>query len=192
MKKGVRFTAIAVSVLAIAAVGWHFYTPAPNNSLPVTEVISEYIYDVSDKREIVGASDYVFVGTVERFDGYTYKGEMPYTSYTVTVAQVLKGNLPAEASVTVRKQGGVSRFKLSAVIADGDDFFPDAGQTCMFAVCADTDGALTAPSPNRVIAPVQESLIAEYLEAVQNEVQNEAVKQMWEARSHTGGTVDSQ
>lgn len=189
MKKAIKFTVAAMSILAIGAVGaigWHFYTPAPQ-SLPVTAVESKYIYNISDKCETVGASDYVFVGTVEKFEGYEYQNDLPYTVYSVFVKQDLKGTLPADTPVTVKKIGGMDQLKRSMVVVDGDDSFPEEGQDCIFAVCVDTDGTLVASSPNRVISLDDDSVIAEYQDAVENEVQNEYVEKMWEIRNHTYG-----
>ena len=71
MKKITILILVIASATLLSAVCWYFYTPDPQK-LPVSTMTHQYIYDISSKYETMGMSDYVFVGTVEKMEGYSY------------------------------------------------------------------------------------------------------------------------
>ena len=188
MKKIMIPVLIIASALLLAAACWQLYTPDPKK-LPVSVTIHEYIYDISSKYETMGMSDYVFAGTVEKMEGYSYTSadDCPYTIYSVSVEQNLKGELPAGESVLIQKIGGMDKFKRYMVAEEDDKVFPEEGKKYIFAACVNKEGILNLPSPNRVIAFENEDVFHGYEEAIENEIQNEIVKNTWNARNHVYG-----
>ncbi len=90
--------------------------------LPVNrDICIDYIYDRSDVSQIVQYADLVFVGEVKAITGTEYKylsvsdtGKIqssPYTHFMVTVADCIKGELPAYTEKDIIMGGGVSLNK---------------------------------------------------------------------------------
>lgn len=188
MKRITILIFVTASALLLSAVCWFLYTPDPQK-LPVSTVTHQYIYDISSKYETMGMSDYVFVGTVEKMEGYSYTSadDCPYTRYSVFVDRNLKGELPVGESVMLQKIGGMDRSKLYMIMEEDDAVFPEEGKKYIFAACVNKEGILNLPSPNRVIAFENEDVFHEYEEAIENEIQNEIVKNTWNARNHVYG-----
>jgi hypothetical protein len=188
MKRITIFILIIASALLLSVICWYLYTPNPQK-LPVSIVTHQYIYDISNKYETMGMSDYVFVGTVEKMEGYSYtKSEnCPYTLYSILVDQNLKGELPIGDSVIIQKIGGMDKSKQYMVIEEDDIFFLEEGKRYIFAACVNKEGILNIPSPNRVIEFENEDVLQEYEEAIENETQNEIVQKTWDARNHVYG-----
>lgn len=188
MKKITILILVIASAILLSAVCWYFYTPDPQK-LPVSTMTHQYIYDISSKYETMGMSDYVFVGTVEKMEGYSYTAAdgCPYTLYSILVDQNLKGELPIGDSVMIQKIGGMDQSKQYMMIEEDDVVFPEEGKRYIFAACVNKEGILNLPSPNRVIEFEKEDVLQEYKEAIQNETQNEIVQKTWDERNHVYG-----
>ena len=193
MKKAVKITTVSLSALVliagVSAIGWHFYDPDPA-SLPVNQASGKYIYDVNNPCEAAGISDYVFVGTVNEITGYEYQGEdkMPYTVCAISVLQNLKGELPTDEPVILKKMGGLEWHKLSTVVLE-DDILPEAGKTYIVLAGVDYEGLLHISSPKCMILLEDEAQIEEYKDAVENEVLDEYHEGIMADRNHTYGVA---
>lgn len=189
MKKTVKTACIVLTVLTVGAVVWYFHTPSPQKleKLPISSVTSFYIYDTTSDRETVGASDYVFVGALGAFEGYTYEQDLPYTEYEINVLQNLKGELPTDRPVSLKIAGGLDKSRQYTVVVDGDYPIPEKGKQYVFAAGVDRDGKLLVNAPNRVILSEDAAVIAQYQDAVSNEVRSETVQKTWNLRDHVYG-----
>ena len=188
MKKAGKIAAAVLGVLAVGAACWYIYTPAPEKleKYPKSVYTTDYIYNTSSDRETAGISDYVFVGTRSSFDGYTYKDIMPSTEYHVNVLQNMKGELPTDTPVSLGIEGGLDRLKLSAMVPrEGYDVLEE-GKQYVIITNVDAAGKLVVNAPNKVI-PADDAVIAQYQDAIANQVQNETVQASWDIRNHVYG-----
>ena len=89
------------------------------SELPIETMSAEFIYDPKDIRELIGITDYVFVGVVSEEMETEYKNEThyfiegeerihadPLTKYKIQVLTNIKGELLTEANLTVKRPGG--------------------------------------------------------------------------------------
>jgi hypothetical protein len=125
------------------------------------QIAPSYAFDVSDRRQVAGFADQVFVGTVADKAGVDRSNGPPTTNWTVEVEQVLKGTVAG--SVRVR-QTGTSR-------SVGDGVTPlSVGGTFLIAA-TDSDGRLISvggPSaPARIESAADRSrLVAQWEKAI--------------------------
>lgn len=100
MRKNLNFL-ISVILICIVALGVYIATK-PNKDLPINYISGDYVIDMKNPKEVVGLGDYVFVAqvneeikTVHRNikEIGTKKIGMPYTIYTITVIDNLKGKI---------------------------------------------------------------------------------------------------
>jgi hypothetical protein len=122
------------------------------DSLPIAFRGTTYAVDRSDAGQCVAIADYVFVGRVDSYDGVTYEDLQeietehgmkmvgdPYSKYTITVMENIKGGLVLGEPIPMQKAGGV-RTDGKAVEVDEKDNLPDVGNVYVFLVFAQPDG----------------------------------------------------
>lgn len=153
------------AVLSILFVAWFNYKPT---KISYFKGCIEYSINITDLREVVGISDYVFVGCVEEIYDYNhdrlfhkfpkiidYYGG-PYTECRVTVTECIKGNIPAGETLSYYKVGGVTLLRTSIYldveedyIEEGyDDYYPEEGKYYVFRGMAHPDGTITGGGIN--------------------------------------------
>lgn len=123
---------------------------------------SSPIFDLNDKAQYVGFSDYVFVGTVENVTyGGKYSGNKyypsgsvfsddtstPYTEYEVSVSQNIKGQLKTDSTVLVKKHAGINTKTNILSILPGD-VMPVEGEEYIFLTRATESGDLVILDPH--------------------------------------------
>jgi len=120
-------------------------------------------FDLSDPSLVVAASDYVFVGRVERKVGTRYPDSSPgpKTDYNVTVLEVIKGNLEAGQEIPISKEGGTSKNRLFVELFDEDDFMPEAGGTYIFLITVLQDGKTLSVIGSYCTIPLESDVAAE-------------------------------
>lgn len=139
MKKKVLAVILSLLIICGIIVGAYFASKKMteiNNlpkyrGLPVYEIHSRYVYDVSTKEKKVGVSDYVFVGRIDKIDRTEYRNGTiknendkkknltdPNTIYSVEVIENIKGELPESAKIEVVQNGGLSKNKKSYEFID--------------------------------------------------------------------------
>lgn len=130
----------------------------------------------------------MFVGKVETVEGTVYHGgsQMPYTVYTVSVQQNLKGELPADTPVILQKIGGVSRSKLTCSLFE-DDIMPETGSTYLFAAQVTDGGELLAGAPNTAVPFTSEEQITFYQDAIANQITDGHIAELRQDRNHVYG-----
>lgn len=128
--------------------------------LPVTNLSGSFSIDVHDLNQIVGDADYVFVAkvnnevetlykdkvTIETKDG-TKEVSDPYTKYSITVIDNIKGKLKKNNEFDIIKQGGISEDQKSIVLYEDDELF-QVGKYHIMSAYAQPDGSLLVSGPN--------------------------------------------
>lgn len=126
-----------------------------NSEYERSVVCVDWIFDVNDKRKVVGASDYVFVAEVKKVvgTGYTdvkYYGGLkfddnPFTRYEVRVIENIKGQLITDRDILLTKYDGVHFFGKRVSAFEGDNL-PDEGECYIFICNADENGEINIGS----------------------------------------------
>ena len=130
------------------------------SELPVTTLSGSFSIDVHDLNQIVGDADYVFVAkvndevetlykdtvTIETKDG-TKEVSDPYTKYSITVIDNIKGKLKKNNEFDILKAGGISEDKKSIVLYQ-DDALLQVGKYHIMSAYAQPDGSLLVSGPN--------------------------------------------
>lgn len=119
-----------------------------------------FMVDVTNPAEIVGWGDYVFVARVEselrteytnlrqNEDG-TITGK-PYTVYSITVLENIKGELRKNEPIEFFKHGGVNYDGLSISLLEGDQLL-ESRKTYILIAASEADGRLGQGMPNSSI-----------------------------------------
>lgn len=133
--------------------------------------------------KIYGFCDHVVVVKIESEGGTTYKNVtdmgngkkfgIPYTSYKVKVVKNLKGELPTNKNIDVKKAGGLSYDK-DKYFVDEDDQLPEEGKYYVMAFCVQSDGSLLSSGSSTTL-PIKRTLfsfdgIEKYQDACDNSV----------------------
>lgn len=130
------------------------------SELPVTTLTGSFSIDVHDLNQVVGDADYVFVAkvndevetlykdtvTIETKDG-TKEVSDPYTNYSITVIDNIKGKLKKNNEFDILKAGGISEDKKSIVLYQDDALFK-VGKYHIMSAYAQPDGSLLVSGPN--------------------------------------------
>lgn len=186
-KKIVSIICIAISLVIVSGyVAWKNFIP--------TEVVymmsGDTPINLSDPCEVVGISEYVFVGYVQDiFDYYTEKSnhefpeivdyyDMPFTECQVKVAASIKGNLRVGSEFSFYKVGGIVESK-KYILLDELDIMPEKGKYYIFTGIAHADGTMTGGGTNGTIeleeginetSLEQSKIYQTYLEAYENQI----------------------
>ncbi|MBC1534285.1 cell surface protein [Listeria seeligeri] len=133
--------------------------------IPTYSIQADYTVNVDNPNEVVGDSDYVFVGKVKSETGTTYKNKVPlekedgtvgyvgeaFTHYEVEVLSNLKNELVTNQVIPIDKQGGI-REDGSAYDVFDDDQLPEAGKVYIFTAYTQDDGSLLVAGANSTIS----------------------------------------
>jgi hypothetical protein len=122
------------------------------SSLPVSYRSTTTVIDRKDASMCVAIADYVFVGIVDSYEGVTYRDVQtietadgiktigdPYSKFSITVMENIKGDLILNTSIPMLKPGGVNLDGASVEIDEGDSL-PVTGKVYVFLVMAQPDG----------------------------------------------------
>lgn len=118
------------------------------SSVPISRIQGTFVIDVDNPLEVIGSADYYFVAYVNSVDGTEYKSDFPYTNYTITVIENIKGDLITEKSITIQKDGGLTSDGKWIQLYEDDELM-EAGQ--YYAITAHSrsdDGSLLISGPN--------------------------------------------
>lgn len=132
------------------------------NGLPVYYSDACYCIDVESMEESVDHADYVFVGTVLQHVSESYKNAInitdqygetvlwsePYTNYTISVVDSIKGNL--SGNIEIQKFGGLDQSGDFYTIPEGDIFLEE-GNTYILFVYEQEDGGLIVRGKNSTL-----------------------------------------
>jgi hypothetical protein len=149
--------------------------------LPITYYDATYAFDTNNPEQAIAFCDYVFVAKVESYDGVSYKnidtiesgagketvGD-PYSDYTITVLDNLKGELALDEKIPIQKDGGI-RMDGKTVALPEDDSLLVVGKVYLVTATVDPESSslivsgagssiLLESSVNRDIAKLAENL----------------------------------
>lgn len=130
------------------------------NNLPITNLSGSFCIDVNDLSQIVGDADYVFVAEVKDKVETIYKNKVtietengtkevsdPYTKYSITVIDNIKGKLKKNNEFLVLKAGGISQDNKSIILYQDDELL-QVGKYYIISAYAQPDGTLLISGPN--------------------------------------------
>lgn len=165
------FIAIGAVVLVaiVCVVGVVIFKNSSSVEPAVKRMRATFSIDLSDPKAVVGNADYVFVGKVDAQNDTEYKDSVqvesedgkpeevasPYTNYSVTVTENIKGKLAPNDTIKIQKSGGFSKDKKECYLYEGDEL-PEVGKTYIFVAYAQQDGSLLLSGPMSNI-PVDEN-----------------------------------
>lgn len=158
----------------------------------------ESTIDINNLQEIIGITDYVFVGYVEEIYDYNhdrffhkfpalidyYGGE--FTECKVKVIESIKGNIEPNSEFSYYKVGGVSWLRTSIYlpVEEGErDFYPEVGKYYIFRGSAHPDGTITGGgtySTDLLEAGInstnykQSTVYKEWIDAYENQITDNA------------------
>ncbi|EBF5116764.1 cell surface protein [Listeria monocytogenes] len=168
--------------------------------VPIHSIHADYTLDVNNPNEVVGGSDYVFVGKVIENTGTTYKNKTPleqedgsikyigeaFTNYKIEVISNIKNELVTDEEITLAKQGGI-REDGSAYDIFEDDLLPEVGKIYIFTAYTQDDGSLLVSGANSTVSFDEQTKnidtpkelakteeVQEYENAVDNQILTEA------------------
>lgn len=119
-----------------------------SNDTPVDTLQVTYCYENDKLENVVGYSDYVFVGIVKNYIGTINDtpSEIPQTIYSVEIIKNIKGNLFG-SDINLIKCGGLAEDYKSKIIYE-DDIIPEINQCYIFFVFASNNGEICAGGLN--------------------------------------------
>ncbi len=167
-KKSVIGLTGVIIIIAVIIAGVAYKRSLDNNTNTSTGGAPTVAYmhgsfsiDTDNLEELAGDADYVFVAKVIETKGTQYKYPVtvedesgnsetvttPYTDYTVSVEDNIKGELVESEAITIQKAGGVTEDGKYTVIYE-DDTLPEEGKNYIFFAYAQDDGSLLVSGPS--------------------------------------------
>lgn len=188
MKKHIKkIIGIVCVLLVVTVVGgyitWKNYVP------------TEFFYmtsgdtavNLSDPREVVGVSEYVFVGYIQdTHDYYTEKSSrkfpeivdyysLPFTECEVKIVASIKGNLKENAEFSYYKVGGITQSR-RYIALDENDILPEKEKFYVFTGIAHADGTMTGGETIELEEGInaknleQSKIYQTYIDAYENQI----------------------
>jgi len=160
------------------------------STLPLNKIAGSFSIDTDDLNQVVGDADYVFVAKVNNEIETLYKNKVtletesgskevsdPYTKYSITVIDNIKGNLKKNSEINVLKAGGINEDKKSITLYNDDELL-QVGKYHIMSAYAQRDGSILVSGPNSstILSETSKSEIVsskkykEYKKAFKNEV----------------------
>ena len=133
---------------------------ALSTELPNEHIEACFAINVYNPPTLIGFSDYVFVAKVEEELRTEYHNLIrrefgrvtgtPYTFYSITVVDNIKGNLKKNVPIEMKKQGGVNYDQSSISTFEGDVML-EPGKYYIFIANGQSDGSLKQSEVNSAI-----------------------------------------
>ncbi|WP_048602709.1 hypothetical protein [Rubeoparvulum massiliense] len=168
MKKLVASVAAILMITTITGCSEHYSNKMSktydsltlSSELPVVYDEGSFMVNIDNPEEIVGWGDYVFVAKVEdelrteytnvrKSEDGTITGK-PYTVYSITVIDNLKGNLKKNKPIEFFKHGGVNYDGKSISLLKGDILL-ESRKYYILVAASEADGRLGQGMPNSAI-----------------------------------------
>lgn len=159
MKKNLMLLVFAIPVLILSL----FVTGCDNNfskDVPIDYINGDYVIDTENPREVIGLGDYVFVAQINKEIGTDYRNVkeldngkkigIPYTIYSITVIDNLKGKIKKNKPIEFEKLGGIDIDKNSISLPEGDIMLEE-GEYYIIIASSEPDGRLAQGGPTAAI-----------------------------------------
>ena len=130
-----------------------------SKDLPIYYMDVSYVIDIENPREVVRYGDYVFVAQVNEETETIHKNikwinfkrtSMPYTVYSITVIENLKGNIKKNTPINIEKFGGINIGNDSISLPQGDTLL-EKGAYYIIIAGVNQDGELVLSAPTNSI-----------------------------------------
>lgn len=185
-----RFFSISVSALAITTLLGCTSSETTQEEIEVASLHATFDFDIDNINAVVGDADNVFVGYVDKLEGTEYKFPVtvetengtkevssPYTNYSITVIDNIKGKLKKNQNIPIQKSGGQSEEDKNLYLLYEGDFLPEEGKYYIFTSYNQPDGSILISGPNsnvEINAESKSEIVSakeykDYKKAVQNE-----------------------
>lgn len=138
------------------------------NGLPIQNVCAEYTYDMRTAEKSVGATDYTFIAKINGIIRTEYRNPIeveinaegtktktvsdPYTIYSVTVIENIKGNLITTRDIEVEQMGGIAEDGKSYVLLEGTELLKVGEYYILLAFVPFEKGALQINNPATIVS----------------------------------------
>lgn len=150
MKKYILISLCVIMLFSMCTCGKAIFTK-PNEDLPINYIHGSTVIDMNNPKEVVGFGDYVFVAkineeieTVQRnVKVHNFKRTgMPYTIYSITVIDNLKGKIKKNTPILFEKFGGINIDNKSISLHEGDELLEE-GKYYIIIAGGQPDGKLS-------------------------------------------------
>lgn len=144
----------------VLLVGCSTKNESVSKNVPIEPIRGSFSFDVRNLNAVVGEADYVFVAYVNSETKTIYKRQIsmmtekgikevstPYTEYSITVIDNIKGKLKKNVEIGIQKIGGLVKDRSKIVIGEGDELLT-VGSYQIITAYAQTDGSLLSSGPN--------------------------------------------
>jgi hypothetical protein len=131
-----------------------------SKDLPIDYISGDFVIDMENPREVIGLGDYVFVAQVNKEIETDYRNvkelgngkkvSMPYTIYSITVIDNIKGEIKINEPIEFEKQGGINFDKKSISLPECDSMLEE-GEYYILIASAEPDGRLAQGGPTAAI-----------------------------------------
>lgn len=194
-KKSVFLFVACLFGLILIIIGFFVFSGDKNvskdlyNGKPVIYVHSVYVADTSTPEKAIGASNYAFVAVVNSIKGVDYRNPVeikegfgksridydPYTKYSITILQNIKGELVTNKEIEILQFGGLNKDGESYTISD-DAKMLEVGKKyiLMPSVIAET-GEIEVSNPNNIVLLEEEKSASKNIAFNENNLINKYV-----------------
>lgn len=156
-----RFFSISISALAIMTLLGCNSTETTQKEIEVARLHAAFDFDIDNIHAVVGDADNVFVGYVNKLESTEYKFPVtvetdngtkevssPYTNYSITVINNMKGKLKKDEIIPMQKSGGQSKEDENVYVLYEDDFLPEEEKYYIFTSYNQPDGSILISGPH--------------------------------------------
>lgn len=161
-----------------------------DKDIPIKRMHGTFVIDPNNVNEVVGNADFIFVAYINKEKETVYKNPVqmetengskevstPYTNYSITVIDNIKGNLKKNNEIMIQKHGGLNKEKTEYFVFENDELL-SVDKYYIISAYAQPDGSLLIAGPNSNLKLdyanksdiMSSSEYKKYKDAVKNEV----------------------
>ena len=149
MKNKLKLAVCAVLIAVIALAGYDQFF-AGNKDPKISYVHADYVIDMDDPTQVIGLGDYVFVAKVNELLRTEYRSDTPYSVYSITVIDNLKGKLKKNTPIEFEKFGGITEDRKNIILRQEDSLLDEDAYYLIIA-SSEEDGRLAQGGPTAAI-----------------------------------------
>lgn len=158
------------------------YNAADYKDLPRIEAIAGYAYDTGSPEKAIGVADYVFIAKINGIlrTEYRFNTKEPYTVYSATVIENIKGKIIKDKNIEIFTHGGLNSDKKSYTIFGGIEFL-NVGEYYILLPYTASDGRLGISNTTSIVnigrsIGSSNNIVEKYKEAAKNPIVPEGKK----------------
>lgn len=158
------------------------YNAADYKELPRIESEVSYAYDTRSPEKAIGVADYVFIAKINGIlrTEYRFNTKEPYTVYSATVIENIKGEIIKDKKIEIFTHGGLNSDKKSYTIFGGIEFL-NVGEYYILLPYTASDGRLGISNTTSIVELGKSigsynNTVERYKEAAKNPIAPEGKK----------------